>query len=141
MNGPLGIPKVTSNVQTPMYFARSFLKYVSITTALPMASRKFQLTSQWSHMILIHTRCRRDEKRLQSSTSSRGGIIGTVRTTHVADKTAYQRKEENRATTISIRQWLPEQGRTSEDGDLEGCQVTGFLHGNPIFFGDAVRGH
>lgn len=87
------------------------------------------------------TGCRRDKKRLESPASSRGGIIGTFRTTHVTNKTAYQRYEENGATTISIRQRLPEQWRTSENGDLEGGQVTGFLHGNPIFFGDAVRGH
>jgi len=84
------------------------------------------------------TGCRRDEKRLKSSTSSCGGIIGTLRATHVANKTAYQGNEENRATTISVRQGLPEQWRTSENGDLEGGQVTGFLHGNPIFFRDAV---
>lgn len=36
--GASGTPIVTIKVQTPMYFARSFLKNVSATTALPMAA-------------------------------------------------------------------------------------------------------
>jgi hypothetical protein len=37
MNGESGTPSVTINVQIPMYRALSFLKKVSVTTALPIA--------------------------------------------------------------------------------------------------------
>jgi hypothetical protein len=38
MKGAIGTPRVTINVQIPMYLARSFLKNVSVTTALPIAA-------------------------------------------------------------------------------------------------------
>jgi hypothetical protein len=38
MKGDTGTPRVTINVQTPMYQALSFLKKVSATTALPIAA-------------------------------------------------------------------------------------------------------
>lgn len=37
MNGAIGTPSVTMTVQIPTYLARSFLKNVSVTTALPSA--------------------------------------------------------------------------------------------------------
>jgi len=37
MKPPKGTPQVTMIVQIPMYFARSFLKNVSVTTADPIA--------------------------------------------------------------------------------------------------------
>ena len=38
VNLPIGTPTVIINVQTPIYFALSFLKNVSATTALPIAA-------------------------------------------------------------------------------------------------------
>lgn len=37
MKGPSGTPAVTMRVQTPIYLALSFLKNISVTTALPIA--------------------------------------------------------------------------------------------------------
>jgi hypothetical protein len=38
MNGEIGTPRVTIKVQIPIYLALSFLKKVSVTTALPIAA-------------------------------------------------------------------------------------------------------
>jgi hypothetical protein len=57
MKGERGTPMVTSRVQMPMYLARSFLRNVSVTTALPMAAggliKKCNDGSAYRHRVIV----------------------------------------------------------------------------------------
>jgi hypothetical protein len=53
MKGPTGTPIVIIKVQIPIYFARSFLKNVSTTTALPIAEGGQMKKAQKARQVAI----------------------------------------------------------------------------------------
>ena len=83
---------------------------------------------------------RRDEKGHEGPASSQRGICGALGTADVTHQTADEREEEDRPAPIPVGQRLPEQRRTSKDGNLQRGQVTGILHSDAEFLGDVKKG-
>jgi len=69
-----------------------------------------------------------DEESDQSSACGHAGIAMTVGASNVAHKTADKRDQPDWATSIADREGSPEQWRSTQDRNLERCEVRGSLN-------------
>jgi hypothetical protein len=80
----------------------------------------------------------RNEESHKSATRRHGGVVcalGASNITHTAKK---QGQKENRASTKAVGKWFPEQRGASQDGNLQGCEITDSLNRNLQIFGNIL---
>lgn len=110
-----------------MYLARSFLKNVSLTTALPMAAAglmKNAVMARQRAIVAYDGLSAQPLKDVSFTYISRRQQYHS----HVTCCAAHKRKKKYWTSTVALRDRLPEQRCDSKNADEQTCQETCTLH-------------